>query len=70
MTEIVNPGGIKALSAPYMLNESPGYLIADPSGEAATDAAGRLIVDLSERVLHLDGSADEMAGLRPAQHAD
>lgn len=63
ITEIVDPGQIKALPARYNVNETAGYLIADPNGETAADAAGRLLVDLSERVLHLDGSAEEMAGL-------
>ncbi len=55
LTEIIDPGGIKALPATYVVNESVGYLIADPAGEPAPGAASRVLRDLSERVLHLDG---------------
>ena len=63
MTEIADRGGIRALPAPYILNESAGYAIADPDGETAAETAGRVMLDLSERVLHLDGSSEEMVGL-------
>jgi hypothetical protein len=48
-----------------VVNESAGYLIADPTAESVPDAASRYMRDLSERVLHLDGSAEEMSGLGP-----
>lgn len=63
ITEIVDPGDIKVLPAPYILGETAGYAIADPDGETAGDTAGRVMRDLSERVLHLDGSSEEMSGL-------
>jgi hypothetical protein len=65
LAEIIDPGDIKALPCTYVVNESVGYLIADPAAESVPDAASRFLRDLSERVLHVDGSAEEMSGLGP-----
>jgi hypothetical protein len=65
ITEIVNPGNIRALTAtpPYVVNEYIGYAIADAKGRTVDDLAGEIMLDLSQRVLYLDGSQDEMSGL-------
>jgi hypothetical protein len=65
ITDIVNPCNIRALTAvpPYILNEYTAFAIADKAGDSAQETAGKFILDLSERVLHLDGSPEEMSGL-------
>ena len=64
ITEIVSPGMIPALpaSSPHIVNEFTGFAVADPAGRTAEETAGQMMLDLSERVLHLDGSQAEMAG--------
>jgi hypothetical protein len=65
ITEIVNPGGIRALPATYVVPEYSGFAIADPDGLNKDDMAAKMILDLSERILHLDGTQEEMSGLTP-----
>ena len=64
ITEVVRSGGIPVLpgSSPYVVNEFTGFAVADPAGRAADEAAGQMVLDLSERVLHLDGSQAQMSG--------
>lgn len=61
--DMVNPGSIKALrGSDYVLNEWIGYAVASADGQDADNTAGRMILELSERVLHLDGPEDELSG--------
>jgi hypothetical protein len=69
LSEIVSAGTIKALPAPYIVSEYNGYAIADAAGETEQEVAGTIMLDLAERVLHLDGSPDEMSGLTPSDRA-
>ena len=65
ITDIVSPGNIRALTAvpPYIVNEYTGFAIADKAGNTIEETASQIMLDLSERVLHLDGSEEEMSGL-------
>jgi hypothetical protein len=61
--DMVNPGSIRALRGPgYVLNEWTGYAVACADGQDADDTAGKMILELSERVLRLDGPEDELSG--------
>lgn len=44
-------------------NQFTGWVVADPVGRSTHDLASQLMRDLSERVLHLNGSVDEMSGI-------
>lgn len=61
--EMVDPGGIRALSSPYTLSQFTGWAVADAEGKTTGEMATQMMLDLSERVLHLDGSVEEMSGL-------
>lgn len=63
MTEMVDCNGIRRLAAPYTLNQFTGWAIADADGKTSQELAAEMMLDLSERILHLDGSMDEMTGL-------
>jgi hypothetical protein len=63
ITEMVDVSGIPALTSPYVPSQFSGWAIADQSGKTVPELAAQLMLDLSERVLHLDGTIDEMAGL-------
>lgn len=63
ITEMVDVSGIPALAAPYEPSQFSGWAIADQSGKTVPDLAIQMMLDLSERILHLDGTIDEMAGL-------
>jgi hypothetical protein len=63
VTDIVSSGSIRSLPAPCIVPEFIGFVIADSAGGTREETAGKLVLDLSERILHLDGSPDEMSGL-------
>jgi hypothetical protein len=63
ITEMVDCSGIRRLTAPYTVNHFMGWAIADAEGKTSQELATEMMLDLSERVLHLDGSMDEMTGL-------
>lgn len=65
ITDIVSPRSIRALPAasPHIAGEYIGFAVADPAGKTADGLASEIMLDLSQRVLHLDGSQDEMSGL-------
>jgi hypothetical protein len=49
------------LPAPYTLNQFTGWAVADADGKTRQELATQMMLDLSERVLHLDGSVEEMS---------
>jgi TIR domain len=61
--EMVDPSGIRALSALYVTNQFTGWAVADGDGKTTQDLASQMMLDLSERVLHLDGTVEQMSGL-------
>jgi hypothetical protein len=63
MAEMVDVSGIKALPAQYAMNHFTGWAVAEPTGKTTQELAPQMMLDLSERVLHLDGSVQEMSGL-------
>lgn len=63
ITEMIDVSGIPALTAPHVPSHFSGWAIADQSGKTVPELAAQLTLDLSERVLHLDGTIEEMAGL-------
>jgi TIR domain len=64
LTEIVSPGNIPVLpaSSAQIVSEFIGLAIADPDGRTAGETAGQMVLDLSERDLHLNGTRAEMSG--------
>ncbi len=64
ITELVSPGNIPALpaSSAQIVNEFMGFAVAAPDGKTAEETAGQMVLDLSERDLHLNGSPGEMSG--------
>ncbi len=66
LTEIVSPGRIRSLPARYFAAESIGFAVATPDGKTVDETAKDYMLDLSMRVLHLDGTDDEMSGEEPA----
>jgi hypothetical protein len=66
LTEIVSPGCIKRLTARYFAAESIGFAVATPEGKTVDETAKDYMPDLSMRVLHLDGTDDEMSGEQAA----
>jgi hypothetical protein len=64
ITEIVSPGNIPVLPAyfPQTVKEFTGFAVAAPDGKTAEETAGQMVLDLSERDLHLNGSQAEMSG--------
>ena len=68
ITEMVDVTGIRALPSTWPANEFTGWAVAGPRGRPTHDLASQLMRDLSERVLHLNGSVDEMSGI--AEHAE
>jgi TIR domain len=63
ITEMVDSSGIRALSAPYVLNQFTGWAVADADGKTTQELASQMMLDLSERVLHLDGAVEQMSGV-------
>jgi hypothetical protein len=61
--ELVDTTGIRKLPAPYPQNQLSGWAVAAAKGKTRHDLAAGIMLDLSERVLHLDGSIEEMSGL-------
>jgi len=62
LTEIVNTNGIKKLPSSYTQNLFTGWAVADASGKTVPDLASEMTLDLSERMLHLDGTIEQMTG--------
>ena len=64
LTEIVSPGNIPVLpaSSAQIVSEFIGLAIAVPDGRTAEETAGQMVLDLSERDLHLNGTQAEMSG--------
>jgi len=64
LTEIISPGNIPVLpaSSTQVVSEFIGLAIAVPEGRTAEDTAGLMVLDLSERDLHLNGTEAEMSG--------
>lgn len=64
LTEIVSPGNIPVLpaSSAQIVSEFIGLAIAVPDGKTAEETAGQMVLDLSERDLHLNGTQAEMSG--------
>ena len=63
ITEMVDVSGIPTLTATYVPSQFTGWAIADQSGKVIHELATQMMLDLSERILHLDGTIDEMSGL-------
>ena len=64
LTEIVSPGSIPLLpaSSAQIVSEFIGLAIAVPDGRTAEETASLMVLDLSERDLHLNGTQAEMSG--------
>jgi hypothetical protein len=67
VTEMVDTKGIQTLPAPYTVNQFTGWAVADAAGKPIQELAAQMMLDLSERVLHLDGSLEEMSGADAAR---
>lgn len=63
LTEIIDTGGIQKLQASYVLNQFTGWAVADATGKAVPELVSEMMLDLSERILHLDGTLEQMSGL-------
>ena len=63
ITEMVDVSGIRALPSTWTANQHTGWAVADPGGRSTHDLASQLMRDLSERVLHLNGTINEMSGI-------
>jgi hypothetical protein len=63
LTEMIDTSGIRAMSASYVLNQFTGWAVADAQGKTIEELASQMMLDLSERVLHLDGDVEQMSGL-------
>lgn len=63
LTEIVDTSGIRAMSASYVLNQFTGWAVADAQGKTIQELASQMMLDLSERVLHLNGDVEQMSDL-------
>jgi hypothetical protein len=61
--ERVNPASIKALPSARRAREFAASAIADPAGKTAAEVAGQMVLEMSERVLNLDGPEAELSGL-------
>jgi TIR domain len=62
LTEIINTDGISKLPASYVQNQFTGWAVADTNGKTVLELASEMALDLSERVLYLDGTLEEMSG--------
>ncbi|HEY3904722.1 MAG TPA: toll/interleukin-1 receptor domain-containing protein [Streptosporangiaceae bacterium] len=62
ITSMVDAKGIPALQGPPVQNQFTGWALADMNGQTVTMLASAMMLDLSERVLHLNGTAEEMEG--------
>lgn len=51
------------MSASYVLNQFTAWAVADSQGKTNQELASDIMLDLSERVLHLDGDVKQMSGL-------
>jgi len=40
-----------------------GWAVADANGQAVDDLASQIMLDLSERIFHLDGTTDQISGM-------
>jgi TIR domain/SEC-C motif len=63
MLGLVNPIGVKVLPSSRIEQEFTASAVADPAGKTAAEVAGKIVLELSERVLHLEGSEAELSGL-------
>jgi len=64
IAELVDATGIPALSAHYVANQFTGWAVADAVGKDPGELASQLTLDLSERILHLDGTLEQMSGMK------
>lgn len=62
ITSMIDTFGIPALSAPTVQNQFTGWAVADANGQPISKLASQIMLDLSERVLHLNGTIEEMQG--------
>ncbi len=62
LTDLVDTKGITALSAPAAENQFTGWVVADINGKAIPELASLMMLDLAERLLHLDGTVEQMSG--------
>lgn len=63
ITEMVDVSGIRVLPAPYTPKDFTGWAVAGADGKTRQELATQMMLDLSERVLHLDGTVEEMSGV-------
>ncbi len=63
LTELIDSSGIPVLPGPVIQSQFSGWAVADTDGKNVQDLASQMMLDLSERVLHLDGTAEQMSGL-------
>jgi TIR domain/SEC-C motif len=54
---------IEAMRSPPGAQEFTAFAIADPAGKTAAEVAGKIVLELSKRLLHLEGSEAELSGL-------
>jgi hypothetical protein len=62
LSELIDVSGIQALPGAAVHNQFTGWAAADTGGQTIPQLAAEMMLDLSERILHLDGSPDHMAG--------
>jgi hypothetical protein len=62
VASMIDTKGIPALSGPPIPNQFTGWALADANGQTVSMLASAMMLDLSERVLHLNGTAEEMEG--------
>jgi hypothetical protein len=62
LTQIIDTDGIQRLPASYVLNQFTGWAVADANGKTVPELASEMMLDLSERILHLDGTFEQMSG--------
>jgi hypothetical protein len=63
LTELIDTNGIPALPGPGVHSQFTGWAVADTNGKTVQDLASQMMLDLSERILHLDGTVEQMSGL-------
>ncbi len=62
LTQIVKTDGIKKLPSSDTQNMFTGWAVADAKGKTVPELASEMTLDLSERILHLDGTIEQMTG--------
>jgi hypothetical protein len=62
LSEMIDTSGIPALSSPYVQNQFTGWAVADANGKTIPELASQMMMDLSERIMHLDGTVEQMSG--------